>query len=143
MSCLGGSIIFDVRGYRAHPIEYWWYRGDVLLQQSTNSFLRITNVSVADGGVYHVALTNLYGVTNSAPASLTVQEICLAVQLHAGLTMNAETGRVCRIEYANKLQATNVWYFLTNIMVTVPNMLWVDPQPASMGKRFYRALWTE
>jgi hypothetical protein len=75
-------------------------------------------------------------LTNGLP-SLPAE---LAVNTYAGLSVTGSVGRVYSIEVSTNLGATNSWQPLTNITLTTNPQLWIDPQPASGQKRFYRAV---
>ncbi len=68
----GGSATFSVQAGGSIPLAYQWNKGTTPLSGATNASLTLANISFADAGSYSVAVTNALGVTNSAPATLTV-----------------------------------------------------------------------
>ena len=82
----------------------------------------------------------MFGIATSEPASLTVNPVCVAIDLYAGLTIGGLVGQTYRVEYVTQLAATNQWAFLTNVFQGMPEVLWVDPQPATLERRIYRVL---
>ena len=69
----GQSVNFSVTAGGKVPLFYQWYFNDTtLLADQTNALLTLTNVSPADEGGYSVTITNAFGSTNSAVATLTV-----------------------------------------------------------------------
>ena len=69
----GQTANFGVSAAGTMPLSYQWYFNLTnLLADQTNALLTLTNVSSADEGGYTVAISNTFGVTNSAAAVLTV-----------------------------------------------------------------------
>jgi pectate lyase len=69
----GQTVNFSVTAGGTVPLAYQWYFNDTTpLDGQTNALLTLTNVSLADEGGYSVAITNLFGATNSAVATLTI-----------------------------------------------------------------------
>ena len=53
-------------------MSYQWHFNGTNIAAATGSVLTLTNVQLANAGTYDVAVTNLYGATNSSAATLTV-----------------------------------------------------------------------
>ena len=68
---LGGTANFAVGASGASLRYQWWFNGSPL-PNATNSALTLSNVTSTQIGNYFVAITNQYGGTNSAVASLQV-----------------------------------------------------------------------
>jgi probable HAF family extracellular repeat protein len=141
IQCLARPVSFSVTAIGAAPLRYQWFRDATILDGATNASLVISNVSSNDAGVYAVTVSSVSGgETTSVAASLTVQPVCVDIQLHAGLMIGGITGQTYRVEYVDNLSATNQWLFLTNVVLVQPDQLWFDPQPAHASRRFYRVL---
>lgn len=146
-TCIGRSAAFSVGATGDAPLGYQWrFHGadgaaaPTAIAAATNATFSIANVQPADGGYYSVMIFNAYGAATSSIVSLTVRELCFDVDLYAGLTINAVTGRTYRVEYVSQLAATNDWILLTNIFQAEPSTFWLDPTPATRGRRFYRVV---
>jgi len=68
----GANVTFTVAAGGATPLSYQWKLESTDLAGATASVLALTNVSFADAGDYSVTITNVAGLTSSAPATLTV-----------------------------------------------------------------------
>jgi hypothetical protein len=67
---IGTSTTFT-NSYGGSPtLFYQWFRNDVLLPGATASFFTVPNVQRPQIGLYHVKVTNLFGVTVSSKAHL-------------------------------------------------------------------------
>lgn len=72
----GGTVTFMVEATGQRPLTYEWSHGGAPLLDSNTNRLVLTNLTVADGGNYTVAISNGQGATASTPpAVLTIQEI--------------------------------------------------------------------
>ena len=141
IQCIGRPVSFSVNAVGPAPLRYQWFHDTTAMGGATNATLAISNVSSNDAGVYSVTVSNeSSGATSSAAASLTIQPVCVNIQLHAGLMIGGITGQTYRIDYVENLGATNQWLFLTNVILTQPDQIWFDPQPAQESSRFYRVL---
>ena len=70
---LGGSTTFNVSAIGSQPLNYQWYwNGTNELTGATNAALTLNDVQLTNAGEYSVTVSNLYGVTNSSEAALTV-----------------------------------------------------------------------
>lgn len=69
----GTSASFSVNVCGTPPFSYQWhFNGINVITDATNRTLTLNNVSPANGGAYHVVVTDASGSTNSNPATLTV-----------------------------------------------------------------------
>jgi len=68
----GNNPVFTVTGASPFPLRYQWQMDATNLPGATNRSLLLTDVSAGDQGTYQVIVSNPYGATNSAPATLTV-----------------------------------------------------------------------
>ena len=67
----GGTAALDVTATGTGPLEYQWYFDGIALPGATNSALTVSPFASANAGAYQVVVTNLWGVTTSAVATLT------------------------------------------------------------------------
>ena len=73
---LGGSAKFEVQAAGPKPISYQWYKNSQELVGETGSALTVTKLTAADSGAkYTVKVTNSYGTTTTAAATLTVLSV--------------------------------------------------------------------
>jgi hypothetical protein len=87
----GQTAIFTVTATGALPLSYqWYYNTNATLAWGTNATLNITNAQTTDAGAYSVTVTNLYGATNSAFATLTVSEQAARVKPRIIATTDGE-----------------------------------------------------
>jgi pectate lyase len=70
---VGQTANFSVTATGTAPLRYQWYfNTNTLLLNETNTTLTLNNVQLTNAGQYSVTVTNLFGTTNSAFATLTV-----------------------------------------------------------------------
>jgi len=70
---LGGSVTFAVTAGGTPPLKYQWqFRGTNLPAGGTGALLTLADVTSAAAGDYAVIVSNPYGKTNSASATLTL-----------------------------------------------------------------------
>jgi hypothetical protein len=69
---VGGTATFTVTASGSTPLSYQWSFNNTNLVNATNATLTLTGVQTTNAGNYSVAITNLYGATNSAPAGLFI-----------------------------------------------------------------------
>lgn len=68
----GQNAEFRVEATGTDPLSFQWRKGGVNLSAATNRTLTLTNVQIADSGLYSVRITNAYGSTISSNATLAV-----------------------------------------------------------------------
>ncbi len=72
----GGTAKFEVLAAGPKPITYQWFRNGQALVGETGSKLALMNLGVADtGGKISAKVSNSYGTTTSAEATLTVLDV--------------------------------------------------------------------
>jgi len=70
-NCVGGSATFNTTATGTLPIDYQWFKDGVLIGDAFGNTLTLTNLSLADAGVYSVLVSgNCNSISNSA--TLTV-----------------------------------------------------------------------
>ncbi|HWN96801.1 MAG TPA: immunoglobulin domain-containing protein, partial [Methylomirabilota bacterium] len=70
----GSNAAMNVTANGAAPLSYQWRFFGANLAGRTNATLAITNVSITNGGVYTVVVTNSFGAVTSAPVLFSVDE---------------------------------------------------------------------
>jgi hypothetical protein len=68
----GDNALFSVTATGVPPPSYQWSLNGTNISGATNSTLTISNVAQSDLGPYAVAITNLFGMTNSSSAILSM-----------------------------------------------------------------------
>jgi lysophospholipase L1-like esterase len=144
----GGAITLSSSASGALPLSYQWQKDGLPLPGATTTSLVMSNLPVASAGNYSLFVSNAYGVTLSAPASLTVKvaDFTLALpngggqQNQPGLTIVGLPGQVYGIQYAAGFAFPVNWIGLTNLVLTSPTNVWYDPQPATNPQRYYRVV---
>jgi len=74
-AAVGSGVSFSVTATGSRPLSYQWSKDASTITGATNATLTLLNLQTNDSGAYSVAVTNLYGSTNSANANLTVTNI--------------------------------------------------------------------
>ncbi len=77
---VGTNHTFIVQAGGIQPISYQWRRDGVALTDATNSSLTLSNIDWPVRGDYSVVLSNAFGVTESAPATLYVRVRPIIIQ---------------------------------------------------------------
>jgi hypothetical protein len=68
----GASALFSVAASGPPPLSYQWFFNGTALAGATSAYYTLTNVQAANAGVYDVLVSNPFGSTTSADASLSV-----------------------------------------------------------------------
>jgi len=68
----GQNASFSVNAIGSAPLTYQWRFGGVNITGATNSSVTLANVQAAQAGLYSVVISNPFGATTSANATLTV-----------------------------------------------------------------------
>lgn len=70
---VGGSATFTVQATGSAPLTYQWQRGGVNIPGATGASYRLAAAGAADQGAkFRVVISNKFGVTTSAAATLTI-----------------------------------------------------------------------
>jgi hypothetical protein len=69
---IGNSASFSVGASGSAPLSYQWFYAEQPLPGRTQATLTLTNLQLSNAGNYFVRVSNPYGVTTSAVATLTV-----------------------------------------------------------------------
>ena len=68
----GQTATFSVNAVGSNPLTYQWRFGGVNITGATNAVLTLANAQPAQAGLYSVVISNPFGATTSANATLTV-----------------------------------------------------------------------
>ena len=68
----GGNVELTVTLTGTEPISYQWYHGEELVEDGTESTLRLTDVQGVDSGDYYVMVSNQLGTEFSEVITLSV-----------------------------------------------------------------------
>jgi glucose/arabinose dehydrogenase len=66
------DAVFEVRAIGSAPLQYAWYKDDVLIPDATGPQLVLEDVQPDDAGTYKVVVSNLLGMAEGAGATLEV-----------------------------------------------------------------------
>jgi len=139
----GGSVTFTSAVAGVNPLVYHWQDNGGVIPAATNSTLQLTNLQMTNAGNYVVLVTNVDGSVTSSPALLKMKVDDVAFKLvslggarkGASLTVSGVSNKTYGIQYSSNLTR---WFGLTNLTLTAPTNVWLDPQAATQAARFYR-----
>jgi hypothetical protein len=138
----GANVTFTAGAAGSGPLRYQWQFQGGDLANATNASLVLSNVTLANQGLYRVTVTNLVG-SATATATLTVGTPVISLQdaqwLGNGsvrLKLSGVPNRNHAIEVSANL--TN-WTTLDTIFYTSGLMPFVDATVSGTTNRFYRA----
>lgn len=152
-NALGSISGFYVAAQGQGPFAYQWFRNGVALQDGgpiagAQSALLTFQVNDLSGGEYYATVSNLFGATNSASATLTTYDLAtppviLANEPSLGIYTNRFTfrfqglrGQTCVVEFSGDLKFWNS--ISTNVLSTFNPVLFTDPVPPTAPQSFYR-----
>jgi hypothetical protein len=137
----GVNLAFAVTATGTAPLRYqWYYNTNTALPDETNSTLTLSNAQPGRSGTYSVTVTNLYGVTNSVFATLTVTNSTqppLIVTQPASANVGVGQTAVFTAAADGALPLSYQWYFHTNTALTGqtnPTLTLTNVQPTNAGK---------
>jgi uncharacterized lipoprotein YddW (UPF0748 family) len=142
----GASTTFTVTATGTLPLSYQWhFLGEDIPGATGNSYTR-SSVQPADAGDYSVTVTNVAGVTNSAPAVLTVllpqpahfEGVTALPDGRMGLRWIGDPGWPCLVEASTNLWLSN-WVLLGPVTGSNGVYEFVDDFATNASQRFYRA----
>jgi uncharacterized repeat protein (TIGR01451 family) len=132
---LGNMVTLTAGASGYSPLYYQWQLDGTNLPGATGSSLVLTNVTLAEAGIYSVTVTNAEGTVTSATAILTLVNL----RLYPGLTIAGPTGVTYRVDYFADVGDTNTYANLTNFVLPTSPYLFIDTQHPAVDKGFYRA----
>lgn len=90
IAAVGESFGFSVSATGSQPLSYQWKFNGSNLQDQTNSWFAITNLSTGNQGNYSVLVTNLLGSMVSSNAVLTITNLAPRALLNGTVTGGAQ-----------------------------------------------------
>jgi len=147
---LGQTVKFAVTALGTAPLSFQWQVNGTNLTDNgritgcQSDLLAVANVFVSDAGNYQVVVTNAYGSTPSAVATLTIvaPPVFQAATQRDGmitLTWSATAGETYQVQYKTNLSQPN-WTELVVVTATNSTATASDALNAST-QRFYRTVW--
>jgi hypothetical protein len=143
----GQTVVFSVTASGVQPLAYQWYVNCTSpIAGSTNSTLRLKDVTPADSANYCVAVSNSYGRALSQPATLRVlvkPGFISLTQSPQGVSLTFSTvANLLYTVYASVDPATNGWTLLPGAFqrqATGVPMTVLDPV-SRQAHRFYKVI---
>ena len=130
------AVTLTIGATGSGPLSYQWLTDGSPIDGATNAAYAVANVQTNNAGLYRVVVSNEFGSVTSAPATLIVNTEGVAIDLYAGVKVVGEVGKTYQVRYTTNLSQPT-WVPVTNIILSVPIYLWIDPDPATRGRRFY------
>ncbi|MCX6880457.1 MAG: hypothetical protein NTW21_42635 [Verrucomicrobia bacterium] len=84
-------------------------------------------------------VTSAYGTVISGASTIVVEPLRVAIEMFAGLIIQAEAGKTVRIQATTNL-TTGTWTTLAEIVMPTPPYTYYDADSPHHPKRFYRAV---
>lgn len=143
IATVGATVTFLVSASGTEPFEYQWQKDSLPLPGATNLSLVLTNLTLADGGVYRVMVSNPANSVTSSNATLTVLDPklkILVVRTNANaitLAWPASPGGFT-LQHNVSLATTN-WTSVTNPATQINDQIQVVI-PTPTGTDFYRLM---
>ena len=98
-----GSATFTVVSGGSTPLSYQWTNSGGTIAGATKSSYTITHVRASDAGPYGVRISNIYGSTDSVPATLTV----LPTAPYSAVVMSTKPAIYWRLNATNNNTASD------------------------------------
>lgn len=144
---VGGTVQFTVGASSFFPMSYQWYfnQTNPIISAATFATLTIPDVTVYAAGSYSVVISNAYGSTNSAVATLTVVTplvTSVARNANGSVTLNFEglPNTTTRIWATTNLASPASWQPIFTNNSTDADGAWqfTDTNTVGAARRFYR-----
>ncbi len=137
---VGGNTVLSAQVAGLGAMSYQWRRNGFQLGGATGANLELTNVTVAQAGLYDLIVANSYGAITSpvTPVALFGMEfVASPEQLLPLLVIDCAPGAQFQIQHLADLSLTN-WTLLAPITLTGARHYFVDSPPTNAPQRFYR-----
>jgi hypothetical protein len=143
---VGVTAQFTVEATSEFPMSYQWYFDQTapILSPATFATITLPGVTVTEAGSYSVVVSNAYGSTNSATATLTVLTPLvtrIARNANGSVTLNFEglPNTETRIWATTNLSSPASWEPVFTNTSTTTNGLWqfTDTNAVDFPERFY------
>lgn len=136
----GESFTVGVAAAGSGTLTYQWQHAGTNIPSATNTIYTVAHATVADAGAYRVLVSNAFGTTPSASATVQVKVLPdLHLALYAGITFAGPVGASFRIEAAQHASDTT-WQPLDSVTLTTSTYFWLDTDSLQHPGRFYRAV---
>ncbi len=137
----GTDVELSVEARSEGAVSYSWQRADQPIVGATGAVLKLPQVTAADSDSYRVVVSNAFGQTISAPATLLVvtaprldpNRLLVTGNNGATLKVNVPAGIHLVLEKSSDLRT---WETLLETTATEPELTLADPQ--TVAARFYR-----
>ncbi len=143
----GGNTTLNSGASGVNPLALQWLKNNVPVAGATNASLPLTNIQLTGAGSYSLMASNAYGIAASSPASISVKlaDVSWARSTAGnrpgfGLNIGGLSNQTYGIQYSPDLGRSNNWFGLTNLTLTSTSNIWIDPQPPTQPKRYYRVV---
>lgn len=128
-----GSVTLSVSA-TGGALGYQWQLNGTNIAGATGASLTITNVSLANVGVYTVIVSNVAGNVTSSSATLANVDI----KMFAGVIVNGPLGSNYLIQASSNLLSS--WTTLTNVALPTQPYIYIDYGSTTNAQQFYRAM---
>lgn len=141
---VGKTVLLSAVASGTPVLSYqWFWNSGTAVAGATHATLTLTGLTAANAGDYRIVVTNAYGSTTSAVATLEVAALpSLAAQKSVGglrLSTVGVAGEVYWVEMATNLVPPVIWFPIgTNVAGADGLVQFLDAQGGSGGQRFYR-----
>ncbi len=132
---MGASVGFAVQVTGAGPFSYQWRKDGGVLAAGTNATLQLTNVTVADRGVYEVVVSNAFGTVTSEAAALLFTGPPVVIIDQPDRTVAIGDDLELRVVLSGTPPFNSTWYhFVTPLSgATTPVLTLTNLQPEQAG----------
>ena len=96
--------------------------------------LTLTNLSLANVGLYTVTISNAFGSVTSTGAILTMMDL----KMFAGIIVNGPLGSNYLVQATSNLLSS--WTTLTNVALPTQPYIYIDYNSPTNSQQFYRAM---
>jgi hypothetical protein len=139
----GTNVTFYVGAGGTPPLAFQWHFNGNPIGNATNSWLSLTNVQLADGGVYTAQMSNPVGtnVTDDAVLYVLPMPPRLSINARLQMTVQGTVGQTYYVQYcADPGMSEPDWETFTSITLTNPIQSFFDPDATNAPSRFYRVV---
>lgn len=133
----GAKLVLEVAAL-GPTLQYQWFYNGTNLPGATNSTLILENVRRSASGAYGVLVSNLCGVTSSAPATASVTVGMNQGSLPVVVLPPGPHGTNLCLEYRDTLSPTSAWTLWTNVPAGNAEQYCPVPLPMTAACRLYR-----
>ena len=132
----GFTAMLSANAQGSGPLRFQWFLNGDAIDGATNAIHVLQTLERADEGSYTVLATNAAGQAGSDPTRLLVSNV--KPLSYMSLLVNAPTGGVSQIQYADSLGSNALWRPLTGVTSSAAPLVIVDPSATHASQRFYK-----